>query len=207
MRALIPRSVPVTGSTHTNGFTLTQGFNNSTSGITPTFTMDQGMPPWTAPPFINPSVANGTNPAWFQGNETTKLPAYDNFYFSIERQLGSSMVLEGAYNGVMGEHLQAQLLQYNSLPVADMTKFGTVAQSYHRAEQPGRLRHRQRCRSLRAVPDVQFALGIASHRRPGPPPLPAIHRYRDLLRSGRSQRPLHLPRVPAEVPEALSRKA
>ena len=119
----------VTGSTHTNGFTLTQGFNNSTSGIVPTFTMDQGMPPWTAPPFINPSVANGTNPAWFQGNETTKLPAYDNFYFSIERQLGSSMVLEGAYNGVMGEHLQAQLLQYNSLPVADMTKFGTVAQT------------------------------------------------------------------------------
>jgi hypothetical protein len=121
--------VSVSGSTHNSGYTLTQTFSNSSSGQTPTFTMDQGMPPWTAPPFINPAVSNGTSVAWFQGNETTKLPAYDNIYFSIERQLGGSMVLEGAYNGVMGEHLQAQLLQYNSLPVADLTKFGTVAQS------------------------------------------------------------------------------
>ncbi len=87
------------------------------------------MPPWTAPPFINPAVSNGTNVAWFQGNETTKLPAYDNFYFSIERQLSGSMVLEAAYNGVMGEHLQAELLDYNQINPSYLTKYGTVAQS------------------------------------------------------------------------------
>ncbi len=35
----------VTGSTHNMGFTLTQTFTNSNNGITPTFTLDQGLPP------------------------------------------------------------------------------------------------------------------------------------------------------------------
>ena len=67
--------------------------------------------------------------AWFQGNETTKLPAFDNFNFSIQRQVGNSMVAEIGYSGVMGSHLQTQLLQYNTMSPSDLTKFGTVAQS------------------------------------------------------------------------------
>jgi hypothetical protein len=121
--------VAVSGSTHTNGFTLTQTFSNSTTGVTPTFILDQGMPAWTAPPFINPSVSNGTNVAWFQGSETTKLPAYDNFNFSIQRQIGTTMVAEIAYSGVMGEHLQTGLLDYNQINPSYLTRFGTVAQS------------------------------------------------------------------------------
>jgi hypothetical protein len=119
----------VSGSTHNMGFTLTQTFSNSTSGILPTYTLDAGMPPWTAPPFINPSVSNGTSVAWFQGNETTKLPAYDNVNFSIQRQLGNAVVADIGYNGVMGEHLQTQLLQYNQIDPKYLTAFGTVAQS------------------------------------------------------------------------------
>lgn len=110
--------ISVSGSTHNSGYTLTQTFSNSTNGIFPTYTMDQGMPAWTAPPFINPSVANGTSTAWFQGVETTRAPAYDNFAFSIQRQIGSSMFIDASYSGVMGEHLQTQLDQYNSLPGA-----------------------------------------------------------------------------------------
>jgi len=119
----------VSGSTHNMGFTLTQTFSNSSTGIFPTFTMDQGMPAWTAPPFVNPSVSNGTSVAWFQGNETTKLPAYDNFTFSLQRQVGNSIVLEAGYNGVIGEHLQTQLLQFNQINPKYLTAFGTVAQS------------------------------------------------------------------------------
>ena len=121
--------VAVSGSTHTMGFTLTQTFSNSSNGVFPTYTLDQGMPPWTAPPFINPSVSNGTSVSWFQGAETTKLPAYDNFNFSIQRQLSNSLVLNVAYVGVMGEHLQTQLLQYNSLAGSYLNKFGSVANS------------------------------------------------------------------------------
>jgi hypothetical protein len=121
--------ISVSGSTHNSGFTLTQTFSNSTSGILPTFTLDQGMPAWTAPPFVNPSVSNGASVAWFQGNETTKMPATDNFTFSIQRQVGSTVVLEAGYNGVLGSHLQSQLLQYNQISPKYLTAFGTVAQS------------------------------------------------------------------------------
>lgn len=119
----------VTGSTHTMGFTLTQSFNNSTNGILPTFTMDQGMPPWTAPPFINPSVSNGASVAWFQGQEATLLPSMDNFHFDIQRQVSNSTVVTAGYNGVMGSHLFAQLDQYNQLNPSYLTAFGTVPQS------------------------------------------------------------------------------
>ena len=162
------------------------------------------MPPWTAPPFINPSVANGTNVAWFQGNETTKLPAYDNFNFSIQRQLSSSMVLEGAYNGVMGEHLQAQLLQYNSLPVADTDQVRHRCAQHQRAEQPGRVRHRQCGRRFAPFPGFNALWGsratVAQALRPFP-------QYTDIdTYSGQGDHSGHSTyhACPVEVPEALS---
>jgi len=121
--------ISVSGSTHNSGFTLTQTFSSSDSGILPTYTMDSGMPPWTAPPFINPAVSNGTSVAWFQGNETTKLPSSDNLNFSIQRQLSPSMVADIGYNGVLGSHLQSELLQYNDINPSYLTAFGSVAQS------------------------------------------------------------------------------
>jgi hypothetical protein len=121
--------VSVSGSTHNSGFTLTQTDSSQNTGLTPTFTLDGGFPPYTVPPFINPSVSNGTNVAWFQGNETTKLPAYDNFNLSIQRQIGNSMFAEIQYSGVMGEHLQTELLDYNQINPRYLTAFGTVAQS------------------------------------------------------------------------------
>jgi hypothetical protein len=121
--------VSVSGSTHNMGFTLTQTFSSSDAGILPTYTMDGGMPAWTAPPFINPSVSNGTSVAWFQGNETTKLPAFDNFNLSIQRQLSNTMIAEIGYNAVLGDHLQTELLQYNQINPKYLTAFGTVAQS------------------------------------------------------------------------------
>ncbi len=39
------------------------------------------------------------------------------------------MVAEIGYSGVMGEHLQTQLLQYNQISPSYLTKWGTVAQS------------------------------------------------------------------------------
>jgi hypothetical protein len=58
--------------------------------------MNQGMPPWTAPPFINPSVSNGAAVSWWQGAETTHPPTFDTFNFSIHRQLSSNMLMEVA---------------------------------------------------------------------------------------------------------------
>ncbi|MDQ6706707.1 MAG: TonB-dependent receptor, partial [Acidobacteriota bacterium] len=119
----------VTGSTHNKGFTLTQGFGTNSGGITPAFTLSQGLPPWIAPPFINPSVANGDNSPWWQGHEATRPPEFNNFNFSIQRQLSGSLVLETSYNGVMGSHLQSQLLNIDQVNPQYLAAFGSVAQS------------------------------------------------------------------------------
>src|SRR5260370_19739542 len=119
----------VTGSTHNMGFTLTQTFPSQSNGLRPTSLLDQGMPPWMAPPFVKPSVSNGASVSWFQGHETTRLPETNNFNLSIQRQLSSSMILEASYNAVIGAHLQAQLLDYNQVDPRYLTAFGTIAQS------------------------------------------------------------------------------
>ncbi len=119
----------VTGSAHNMGFTLTDSISNPNNGIQPLFLLNQGFPAYNVPPFINPSVSNGTTVSWWQGNETTHPPTTDNFNFSIQRQLSSTMLLEGAYNGVLGSHLQAQLLDYNQDNPALLTAFGNIQQS------------------------------------------------------------------------------
>ncbi|MBV9613391.1 MAG: hypothetical protein JO091_13030 [Acidobacteriaceae bacterium] len=91
--------------------------------------LNQGMPAWTAPPFINQSVSNGTSVTWWQGAETTHPPTTDNFNFSIQRQLSPNMLIETAYNGVMGSHLQAQLLDYAQDNPAVLSQFGNLQQS------------------------------------------------------------------------------
>jgi hypothetical protein len=121
--------VSVTGSTHNMGFTLTQTFPNQTNGIQPTFLLNQGMPPWTAPPFINPSVSNGASVSWWQGQEASRLPETNNFNLSIQRQISSSSVLEVSFNRVVGSHLQAQLLDYNQINPSYLTAFGNIQQS------------------------------------------------------------------------------
>jgi len=116
----------VTGSAHNMGFTLTQGFSNTSSGIDPTFILSQGMPPWTAPPFVNPSVSNGASVTWWQGREATRPPEEYNFNLSIQRQLTQSLVLDMSYNGVMGAHLQSGEDNYDQLNPAYVTEYGAA---------------------------------------------------------------------------------
>ncbi len=119
----------VTGSAHNMGFTLTDSISNPNNGIQPLFLLNQGFPAYNVPPFINPSVSNGTTVTWWQGAETTHPPTTDNLNFSIQHQLTSSMIVETAYNGVLGSHLQAQLLDYNQDNPALLTAFGNIVQS------------------------------------------------------------------------------
>ena len=119
----------VSGSTHQRGFTQTYTAPQGSGGITPAFTLDGGFPAYPIPPFINPSFANGDNIPWWQGKEATRPPEFNNFNLSLQRQIGSSMVVEASYNGVMGSHLQTQLLNYDQVPTRYLTAFGTVEQS------------------------------------------------------------------------------
>ncbi|MGH9611643.1 MAG: TonB-dependent receptor domain-containing protein, partial [Bryobacteraceae bacterium] len=114
----------VSGSTHQRGFTQTFSFSNSNGGLTPTFLLNQGLPPWPQPPFISPSFANKDNIPWWQGQEATRAPEDNNFNISIQRQLTGSLALEVAYNAVMGSHLQSDLLNYDQLNPIYLAKYG-----------------------------------------------------------------------------------
>ncbi len=119
----------VSGSTHQRGFTQTYSAPQGSGGITPGFTLDQGFPAYPVPPFIDPSFANKDNIPWFQGREATRPPEFNNFNLSIQRQLGNSMMMEASYNGVIGSHLQSQLLGIDQVNPKYLTAFGTIEQS------------------------------------------------------------------------------
>jgi hypothetical protein len=115
-----------TGSTHQKGFTQTVGFGNSSSGIAPTFLFKDGLPSYPVPPFISPTFQNGADMPWWQGKEVSRLPEQNSLSLSIQRQLSGSMVLEASYNGVIGSHLQAGLLNYNQVPFSALAKYGAT---------------------------------------------------------------------------------
>ncbi len=115
----------VTGSTHQRGFTQTYGPPGGNS-VTPSFILSQGFPSYPIPPFIDPSFSNKDSMPWFQGREATRPPALHSFNFSIQRQLSSSLLVEVGYNGVLGSHLQTQLLGYNQVNPIYFQKYGTA---------------------------------------------------------------------------------
>jgi hypothetical protein len=115
----------VSGSTHQRGFTLTYGVpDQGTNGIQPNMILKDGFPAYPVPPFIDPSFANKDNMPWWQGNEATKLPVNDVWNLSIQRQISSKMLIEASYNANIGAHLQSQLLNYNQVNPAQLTKYG-----------------------------------------------------------------------------------
>ncbi len=115
----------VSGSTHQRGFTQTYGVpDQGTNGILPNMILRDGFPAYPVPPFIDPSFANKDNIPWWQGNEATKLPTSDFFNLSVQRQLDSKMLVEVSYNASVGSHLQTQLLNYNQVNPAQLSKYG-----------------------------------------------------------------------------------
>ncbi len=115
-----------TGSTHQKGFTQTVAFGNSSSGVSPTFLFKDGLPPYPVPPFISPTFQNGADMPWWQGQEVSRLPEQNNVNFSIQRQISNSMIVDASYNGVIGSHLQAGLLNYNQVPFSALQKYGAT---------------------------------------------------------------------------------
>lgn len=108
----------VQGSGHFAGFIGQYVFNSLDQGLTPAFKLDQGLPAYPLPPSINPSFSNGNTIDYWQGQEATRAPENNSWTLSIQRQVTKNMVLEATYNGVIGSHLQAGLLNLNQVPTA-----------------------------------------------------------------------------------------
>jgi len=116
----------VTGSTHQRGFTLTLGFPDTSNGISPSYLVKNGLPAWSAPPFIDPGFANRDAAPWWQGSEATRPPAFVTWNFSIQRQLSNTMVMETSYNANLGSGLQSGLLNYNQVNPSFLTQYGAT---------------------------------------------------------------------------------
>ena len=112
------RSTVVSGTTHYDGYIGQYAFASTNQGVTPAFNWDVGLPPYPAPPQINPSFDNNNNTYYWQGQDATRMPEIDAYTFSIQRQLSGSMVLEADYNGTEGSHLQTGLVNINQVPMS-----------------------------------------------------------------------------------------
>jgi hypothetical protein len=113
----------ITGSAHFEGSTLVFSASSLDNGVTPIFLYDQGLPPYTRPPVIDPSFSNGASPAYWDG-EAVRLPENYQWTLSVQRQLSSDMVLEANYNATIGAHLVAGLKRYNQLPFSYLERYG-----------------------------------------------------------------------------------
>jgi hypothetical protein len=111
------------GSAHFEGATIRFFTSSTNNGLTPTFHVDQGLPEFRRPPFIEPEFANGGDMSWWD-NEAVRLPRNYQYTLSMQRKLGESWVIEAAYNGNIGTHLMALVKNPNQQPWDLMEKYG-----------------------------------------------------------------------------------
>src|SRR6185436_15020772 len=106
------------GSSHFAGFIGQYVFSSADAGVTPAFSLDQGLPAYPLPPLIDPTFSNNNDVDWFNGQEASRPARYDNWTISVQRELLHGMSLELDYNGVYGSDLQAGLLNPNQVPMS-----------------------------------------------------------------------------------------
>ncbi len=92
----------------TDGYQTNPTVPNLTNGEFPAFYWNNGFPAQAIqqPPVLNPSVMNGGSPVAV-AKDSYLMPRYQNWSFSIQRQLSSNMALDVAYVGNHGTRLIA----------------------------------------------------------------------------------------------------
>jgi hypothetical protein len=90
----------------TLGFSSNPTAPNLTNGLYPAFYLDQGFPQNVIkfPPFIDPTIANGTAPIAI-AKDGLVLPRFQNWSFTIQRQIASNLSLDLSYIGNRGTRL------------------------------------------------------------------------------------------------------
>src|SRR5258708_6497503 len=95
------------------GFNAAPSYASTDSGVTPAFNWDSGFPTnWPHPPFIDPTVQNGTN-VTMVGKGDGRPPYFQNYQVSVNRQLTGKTSIQAAYVGVKGTRLGTALINLN----------------------------------------------------------------------------------------------
>ena len=111
------RVTAIGSSNHSDGFVLRSTFSAPSDGFSPAFLLDQGLPAYNLPPFIDPSVSNNIE-IHYWNNQAARPATYDTWTISLQRQLRRGMTVEIDYNGSHGSHLNANLLNINQVPMS-----------------------------------------------------------------------------------------
>jgi len=93
------------------------------AGVTPAYQWDQGHGiPFTAPPLpnLNPSIANGTNTAYWPQNGF-KPARVQNIDFGIERQLPGGIIAKADYVGNMAHRTPQGSVKMDQMPLSDLS--------------------------------------------------------------------------------------
>lgn len=97
------------------GFNASPVFASTDTGVTPAFNWDIGFPQnFARPPLINPSVANDSDVNYI-GRADGRAPYFQNWTFSVQRELPARILLEAAYVGDKGTRLGNGLINLNEL--------------------------------------------------------------------------------------------
>jgi len=127
---------PVAGigqSSHNLGFAVRATVGNTSSGLNPSWILQNGAPAWPVPPTIDPSVGIGTNPPYYAGNQANRPDSELNYSFNIQRQLTSSSVLEIGYLATLASDITSNFLAVNQVPYrslpASLSPFTTAGRA------------------------------------------------------------------------------
>ena len=97
------------------GFNAAPSYSSTNSGVTPAFNLDSGFPTnWPLPPFINPTVQNGSS-VNMVGRNDARAPYFLNDQISIQQALPGQSSIEAAYVGVKGTRLGNSLINLNQV--------------------------------------------------------------------------------------------
>ena len=98
------------------GFNAAPSYASTDAGVTPAFNWDGGFPTnWPHPPFINPTVQNGTN-VTMVGKGDGRPPDFQNYQFSVQQELaGEDLRSRWPTSGVKGTHLGNGLMSINQV--------------------------------------------------------------------------------------------
>jgi hypothetical protein len=102
-------------SSHNLGFAVRLVNSDTSQGLTPMWNLKDGAPAWAPPPTIDPSVGNGQNPPYYNGDGAVHGSSELTYAFNIQRQLTGSSVLEAGYLGTLASDITSNFLAFNQL--------------------------------------------------------------------------------------------
>ena len=97
------------------GFSYQPTWQSTDAGVTPAFQLDNGLPLGAVTlPNLSPTLANGSDIDYMSAGDG-RPPYFQNFTFSVQRELPKSILVEAAYVGVKGTRLSTNLININEL--------------------------------------------------------------------------------------------